>query len=606
MKYIDIFLSAPTTDMFDERMELGNYFRGLNDVFVGRGLYFRLHMNEDMSDILEEITEFSGDEPDSDYFFVMFHGKNDGVNVEELENVVREFDDAFEKFKSGGSPKIMTFFKGITDDESMNDAVRRFVSHLGDEIQHYYTKFENLDSVKLKMLLELTNDPANHINVEFKDAKIYVDGNEFGLIDLENLPLYANHEAIGELRVKLVQLENEFIAARLNYMADPENDDLFSEVLTKSEQKNKVADQIHQYEMDLLKATSNIVAMSTSGEKLTARAMKAIELLEMGKFREAREILDDEERKKSAEMILERLDSDRFELEALVKEALLKIDMIKTGLVTGDMLNAISNIYEEVWMYTQKGNLSRIPLKNYIMFLFGRKKFEEGIEKGEILLEYFRYKNKDEQGKFDADIVELCGILDSFYVATNKSHRYLKERYETCRKLYQKEPDVYALRFASICMNLGSNSQRSKKYEDSKKYCQESLEILFAHYEDNPSKYVLTISRVYRILATLEENLKEYEFAEAHYKKIIELYDGLSEDNFNDWENWDRVDFLADICENLSVLYVKLNRFEEAEMYKKMSEMYFHKSEDFWRKVYSSQPQNFEDEGVTVFREYKF
>ena len=47
MKRIRIFLASSITDLKFDRIEIGNFFRQLNDIYIESGIYFELAMCED-------------------------------------------------------------------------------------------------------------------------------------------------------------------------------------------------------------------------------------------------------------------------------------------------------------------------------------------------------------------------------------------------------------------------------------------------------------------------------------------------------------------------------------------------------------------------------
>ena len=49
MKKIKIFIASSTTEFKIDRIEVGNFFRRLNDCYLDSGLYFSVIMCEDMT-----------------------------------------------------------------------------------------------------------------------------------------------------------------------------------------------------------------------------------------------------------------------------------------------------------------------------------------------------------------------------------------------------------------------------------------------------------------------------------------------------------------------------------------------------------------------------
>ena len=75
MKYIKIFLASSLSEFKEDRRELGDYIRKLNNVYCKRGIYFELVVCEDISDSLAEERkqeEYNAEIRDCQYFYIIF------------------------------------------------------------------------------------------------------------------------------------------------------------------------------------------------------------------------------------------------------------------------------------------------------------------------------------------------------------------------------------------------------------------------------------------------------------------------------------------------------------------------------------------------------
>ena len=289
MKYIKIFLAMSEADMEEEKAELADYIRSLNDLYVKRGIFFELCVpGEEDADYIDE----------SQYFFLIFYRDAD-------EKIIRDFDVAIEKFNVSAIPKIVTYFK-IAEDNSISEGVRSFMERLEKGMEHFYNKFESIDTVKLSMLLEMARNQETKLDIEFRDGRIFADKREVEDISLDNIPQYFRNEALNKLREERLRLEEEYIELRKAIGEDPDDDELFKKLYDVNERKNKADEQFHQIEMDILRMTSNIVEMTSDGKPLTVRAKKAIEYFNAGDYENCKNILDDEERRRAWERANER------------------------------------------------------------------------------------------------------------------------------------------------------------------------------------------------------------------------------------------------------------------------------------------------------------
>ena len=96
MKRIRIFFASSITDLRFDRIEIGNFFRQLNDVYIESGVYFELAMCEDYDNgIALEGKQSELDKLicDSELVFFVFFKKVG-------EYTKHEFEIALENFKS--------------------------------------------------------------------------------------------------------------------------------------------------------------------------------------------------------------------------------------------------------------------------------------------------------------------------------------------------------------------------------------------------------------------------------------------------------------------------------------------------------------------------
>ena len=187
-RIVRVFLSASLNELTEERDELGGFFTSLNNVFVERGLYFELLTGEDLvlATVQEDIIR------NCEFFYVLFYRTAE-------KEVVEQFNTALARKTECGKPRIVTMFRELASDEKASDAVAAFMHRLDAELGHYYNYFSNIDSVKLSMLLEIARDETLGISLEFRDAKILVDGRKLAgegsspEIHLASVPFYAKN-----------------------------------------------------------------------------------------------------------------------------------------------------------------------------------------------------------------------------------------------------------------------------------------------------------------------------------------------------------------------------------------------------------------------------
>ena len=287
MKAKKIVLAMSEADLGEERMELSNYITSLNDLYVGRNVYLKLCESCDNNDMDE-----------AQYFFLVAYR-----NVED--KLIESLNRAINNFNTNKIPKVSVYFKVTENGELSNEAIS-FMERFEDGQVHFYNKFQNIDMVKLGILLELARNEETRLDLRLEDGKLYANEREVESISLSKIPQYFRNEALNRLREEKRKLEEEYIRLREAFRENPDDDRILKELYEVNEKKSETDKQFHQVERDILKMTSNIVGMTAGGKPLTVRAKKAIEYFSLGDYERCKRVLDDEERRAAWKRIEER------------------------------------------------------------------------------------------------------------------------------------------------------------------------------------------------------------------------------------------------------------------------------------------------------------
>ena len=536
-KYIKIFLAMSEEDMGMELNELSDYIRSLNDLYIGRSIFFELCMPG----------ETDADDIDgSQYFFLLFYRDAD-------ERIVEDFDIALKKFNASKTPKIVTYFK-IAEEGSISEGVRSFMERLEKGLEHFYNKFDNIDTVKLSMLLEMARNQETKIDIEFQDGKILADKKEVEGISLDNIPQYFKNEALNKLREERLKLEEEYIKLRAAIKEEPDDDELFRKLYDVNERKNKADEQFHQMEMDILKMTSTIVEMTSDGKPLTVRAKKAIEYFNAGDYENCKDVLDDEERKRAWGRVGEKKAVIDEECEGLINEIRIKIDTIKAQGINNKSEKEIIELYEEAKEKIFEYNLNWTILLNYINFLQNQCFYYEGIKLGEQLVTISHLH----QTKILEEYKILLFYLGHLYLETNnydKAEMRLRQVLEM--DLYDEEEKPYYI-ISDYC-NMGILYEKMCKYDDAEKNYLKAIEYIEKSTNRN---YFQTWSeaKVYDNLGNLYLKTGNMEKSEIAYIKAKELIQMEEEEGNIECARTNMI-----ISINLGGLYLKKGYYESAQ-----------------------------------------
>ena len=227
MTTIHIFLGSSLDELHENRMEIGNYVRKLNDIYRDRGVYIKLYECEYENAAMvkgRKQEEYNEEIRQSDIFLVLFYNKAGQYTIE-------EFHEAYKQFQKTGAPAILTCFRqgeGYAPEQS----VLEFMSDLGEQLGHYFKRYTHIDSVKLTLLLQMKLMKLD-VPIEVEESLITVGGTP--VLTLKNIPMWAKNADFQSLKEQYQACERAYLDAKAA-TTDPVTDPVF---LRASEQWNE-------------------------------------------------------------------------------------------------------------------------------------------------------------------------------------------------------------------------------------------------------------------------------------------------------------------------------------------------------------------------------
>ena len=602
MKFIKIFIASSIVAFEQEREDLKSYISSLNDTYVKRGIYFEMILCEHLSNAIgkdRKQEEYNAEIRDSQYFYVLLA---DEIGQYTLE----EFNVALKQFQKSGTPRIYAYFRELPEGQPPSDSVQHFLTRLDSELNHYYSRFVHIDSIKLNMLLELTRDPDLNANIQVQDGQVSLNGTP--VLSTKNIPIYHRNEELQKRISEKAELDERFAELRIAQIDDPSNDDIFNQLLTISHQRNQLATQIHQMENDILTLCSTICGFSSSGQPLTWREKKAHELLDIGNYDGALSILNDELRQKELAQAEAIVEDGKKLIQGYISENLLKIQTLKSKCVNRSSILKIIFYYKECEHLIFTYNLDSHILLDYIRFLRLQRQYYTSIRVAEKLNKYYELTSISPEiqatldnllGALYADIYNYQGAkykyqkslavrrklvqqnpyifyeqlsltynnLANVFRDTNNTI-YANYLYKMALKLYEKysrNSQLFNENYALICNNLGNLLRDTNQLEEAEFFYREALKIrrnLLQHELDYYKSLIsnLNIVQTCNGLATLLWKSRKMREAEVFYLEALEISRNLVEKNFEAF----RAD-LAGVSHNLATLYMSTNQVEKSE-----------------------------------------
>lgn len=288
MKTIKIFL-ASSEELEIDRARFGNLVRRLDRIYRKRGISLDLIMWEDLDAAYNGVRkqlEYNRHICASDMFLAVFH-RLAGPYTRE------EFDVASKAFKQQASPKIYTYFKDLAEGEQESKELIEFKRRLFDELEHYWCRYGNTDTMQLHFVMQLQLVESDMpIKMELQGEQIMLGENV--IAHMNNLPFAACNEDYMRLRDAVNAMEEEFEKAQKRALRYPDDEEFQEEAKKKQAALEQAKRKYANYGNTLFETAQKMTAFRM--HHITERKSRAIEAFERGAFREALAILAEAER----------------------------------------------------------------------------------------------------------------------------------------------------------------------------------------------------------------------------------------------------------------------------------------------------------------------
>ena len=567
MKYIKLFIASSIIEFAQERASLSDFIRSLNDIYVPRGIYFQLTICEDLSNAVakdRKQAEYNQTIRESQYFYILFGRGSD--RADDAIYTIEEFDTALDQFRKAGAPKIYTYFRQLPEGESASKNVRDFMNRLDQEIGHYYSTFGNVDTIKLNMLLELTHDQTVGGTVKVEDGMASLDGHK--MFSVADIPLYSKNETVQKLLAQKAQLEDEMSKLALEYAKNPAGDAM-QRLLANSEQRNKIAEQLHTLEMDVLQLFRQSTEKRQLGQSLNWRERDALQMIDTGNYEAARTLLEDQTWKKEirqAEGIIE-IKKDAI-LEYISGQKTL-IDTYKAEGNTAENARKVIAVYEDITALAAKHHMEPDVLYDYASFLYNQRQYQKSLEIAQRL-EHWYALEPDTSAVRRAKLYNLIGLDHS----AQNDFLTAKKAYQEVLKIYRdlagKDSDVYQLNLANSCNNLAILFFDIGSFKEAEKLYREALKIHRDLAEKSSDAYLPYLANSCNNLADLLCNTGSFKEAEELCREALKICSDLAEKNSDAY-----LPYLARSCNNLADLLCNTGFFKESEeLYREALKIY--------------------------------
>ena len=377
MKSIKIFL-ASSEELTDDRNAFGNLVRRLDRIYESRGIRIELVEWEDLDaayNIRRKQDEYNDKIKASDMFLAIFHTKAGKKTIE-------EFDVATEEFRKHASPKVYVYCKDIQPGEQETAELKEFKRKLFEEMGHYWSRYNNRDSMQLHFVMQLQLVEASGYveSLKVENGMVVLDG--MPIAKMDNLQFAAGNEAYCKMNAELASLPELIKKARSRVEKYPDDEDLRDELQQKLDRYNSLKEEFAQLQKALFETARRIAIMQQ--ERVSDMLRRAIEAFENGNLERANTILD--EIAQEAEHHIEQLDQQRELIHQDIDVFMLQV---KTVMADGsvpidDRIKKTSSIYAKADEWAQKSALPDEKyeklLSDYSDFFFKYAQYKKALD----------------------------------------------------------------------------------------------------------------------------------------------------------------------------------------------------------------------------------
>lgn len=367
MKKIKIFLGSSITEFEKERNELELFIRNLSDRFEDK---YNIKIAPLRCEYMDNYVRAEGTQKaineelvrESDMCFFIFFTKV-GEFTEE------EFRVAFDKFKKDGKPRIYIYFKNIPDGIDVEKSLREFMRKIDEELKHYHGSFDHIDTVKLRILLNLKIQEMDFISVEVENRECIVDG--YGVLETTHINEFANSSALQSLNDELCKTQEYYYQMKPIYEKGDYSDSFYKEYLATSDKIKSLSSAVNELEKRIFEVSLHLCRDEVHGN-VTVRQKEAYRLFELGDYQGCLKVLDKDEINDDF-FSFEDKEIEKIKRKAVcfVREHMMAIDMMFTNLGEEKSIDykAIEERYDIIVPVCKKYNIELDALIKYARFL---------------------------------------------------------------------------------------------------------------------------------------------------------------------------------------------------------------------------------------------
>ena len=570
MKKIKIFIgsSVDKKEFEIEREKLGSFINGLNREYIKQGIFVDLYDCETVSNKMKaEGSQKQHDdyiENEADATFFMFFKKAGEFTLHELQ-VARD------ALVNKNRPDIFTYFKVVGDDIEQTNEIKKAVDIIANSYGHYFSKFTDADTIKLAMLQYIVEKLNDGSSVTINDGTVYVNNTKIDGISVDNIFAYQNNT-----EYKKLQQDIDGLTVSIDKAIENKQFDNIESLSVQKEEKEKL---LAKLENDILNMIMN---MQKELKKSNADpiCVRAYQLLEMGKIKEAQALFPIDVLKAKSENLLLKNEALQYENQNLVENAKMRIEALTLDVSNTDRFKMIEDTYEAVLENAFLCN-EHVFIYDYANFLDEQNKSQKAYEIAKRLEGLYLF-NGDKFEKFEvARLYNNLGVICGHLSLYNEEENYYLKAIKIREDLAKTNPERFNPDLAMSYNNAGNFYNNQGEPKKAEYYYLKAIKIREDLAKTNPEHFAPGLANSYNNAGIFYNDQGEPKKAEEYYLKAIVIFKILVKTN------------PERLNPDLALSYNNAGVFYKAQGEPKKAEYYYLKAVKIRKDLAKTNPERF-------------
>lgn len=593
MRKIKIFIGSSIVEFKNERQELENFIHKLSNDFIDKYEIMIIPFTCETADNAMARTrkqdEYNKQIAESEMCFFLFFTRAGEYTIEEL-------NYAFNTFKSSeqGKPKVYVYFK-IVSDTKADASIEKLKQILDKNYGHFYSTFESLDTVKLRILLNLKFQEMSFLPVEVYNGQLLLEGEMVPGVDMAKVGEFANNENLQELESRLSDVEEKYYELLPVSRKSDCSDEDYKEFCTVAGKRFSLKEQIEDLQKQIFELSLRLSQDDVKGE-MTPRMREAYRLLERGDMEGCLSVLNQDDIDSDFEQWEKKHeDQGRKRASIYIREHMLAIETLMTMYSYTNRNEEIISRFKKVTSAAKKYKTDFRVILDYSDYLFFHQNPQKAMEEIEYLLSLSDVSDEvkgnalDKAALFslDTQFSEKClrNALDVWdklgekynynYISTYSSLAHLLfERDHSTEATEMMEKAVMAtaqivkknvdpeslLFFGNSLHELANMYAKQNKTDKAEEYFKKEIKVRQITIKSYPETNVFLSIGYEKLADLLCKDVKRLEEAEEFYLKAVDIIKQQTENGPSIEE-----EELSDLYCKLAYLYERTNRNNLAE-----------------------------------------